>query len=315
MEQTLGVLAHRGGLIADRPELTVGVVQVISRPTGLDLELIARRPLDRRSAAERQADIRAGRPGPEPAARRLLPRYDEGLDLRVGRLDDDGRAHWQFAVSSSSASGDHSGGVHGPWLRMTVRLPPLFDRLALVLAWPEIGFPETVVELPLPDRATVDRDTVSVWDAPVRSVPPPAGLRYRTGSFPADEPYAETGRIVVPPRVLARSDDAVVVLSRLTEVGDSLSLELACLANAYIPPGPSIDTFAGAAVAVVRDGEATWISAHTAGAGGGVLTFQSTAEYTITRPPGDVLPLLISWPAADLPDAYVDLPLDYNEIQ
>jgi hypothetical protein len=38
----------------------------------------------------------------------------------------------------------------------------MFDEMRLVLAWPEIGFPETVVRIPLPDRASVERGTVSV---------------------------------------------------------------------------------------------------------------------------------------------------------
>jgi hypothetical protein len=307
MDETLGVLAHHGGLIAAHPQLTVGVLRAISRPTGLELELVARRPLDRRTAAERQAAIRAGGPPPLPAPRRLLPPYDEGLELRVGRLDGDGRAHWVYAVGSSSSSGDHAGGVHGFSLQMTVLLPPLFDRLSLVLAWPEIGFPETVVELPLPDRATVDRDAVSIWDAPVHAVPPPPGLRFRTGTFPAVEPDAEAGRIVAPPRVLNRGGDAVVVLTRLTEIGDSLSFELQCLAAVDIPHDMS--TIAGASVAVLTDGEATWARSHTASASGSDRRFESTAGYTVPRPDGDVLHLLISWPAAGLPDACVGVPL------
>jgi hypothetical protein len=47
-------------------------------------------------------------------------------------------------------------------------------------------------------------------------VPPPSELRHRTGDVPAAEPYPETGRIAAPPQVLARSGDAVVVLTRLT---------------------------------------------------------------------------------------------------
>ncbi|TMM35952.1 MAG: hypothetical protein E6F99_17355 [Actinobacteria bacterium] len=77
------MLAHRGGLVVRRPELTVGVVRAVSRPTGLELDLLARRPPDRRSATERQADIRAGRDAPPVVPRRLLPKFDEGTD-RIG---------------------------------------------------------------------------------------------------------------------------------------------------------------------------------------------------------------------------------------
>jgi hypothetical protein len=62
----------------------------------------------------------------------------------------------------------------------------LFERTALVLAWPEIGFPETVVELPLPDRATVERGTVSVWEAPVEAEPAPTPRRSHSGDETVD---------------------------------------------------------------------------------------------------------------------------------
>jgi hypothetical protein len=34
-----------GGLLVEHPELSVGVVRAVCRPTGLQLELLARRPL------------------------------------------------------------------------------------------------------------------------------------------------------------------------------------------------------------------------------------------------------------------------------
>src|SRR4051812_26400889 len=140
--ETLGVPAHPGGMLVERPELTVGLVRATSSPAALEIELIARRPPDRR------AGIRA------PAAPHLLPAYDEGMDLRLAGLDENGRAHWSYPTQSSSESGVR---FH---LRALFRLPPVFDAGSFVLAWPEIGFPETVVRLPLPDRETVERGTV-----------------------------------------------------------------------------------------------------------------------------------------------------------
>ena len=61
---TLGVLAHRGGPLVRRPELAVGMVQAVSRPSDLSIEVIARRPLDRRDARQRQRDIRSRRDEP-----------------------------------------------------------------------------------------------------------------------------------------------------------------------------------------------------------------------------------------------------------
>jgi hypothetical protein len=316
MVETLGIPAHGGGLVVERPELTVGIVSAVSRPTGLELDLLARRPLDRRSASERQADIRAGRAASSMAPRRLLPQFDEGVDLRVGWLDRDGRAHWEFG-SWSSSSGDHFEGVKGPSLRTIVGFPPVFDHVSVVLAWPEIGFPETVVDLPLPDRATVERGTVSIWDAPLEASRPPGALRHRVGAFPLDEPAVEAGRIVAMPRVLSRSGDAAVVLTRLSAVDETLSMEILSVAKgeraqvvaadalppARQPPDP------GASIAVLHDRDAVWVRPHTGESSGGDREFRSTAEYASSLPDGGVLNLMVAWPAAGLPDVCVDIPL------
>jgi len=66
--EMLGAPAHPGGLLVERPELTVGVVRAACSPTALELELIAR---------PRRSGVRA------TAIRKLLPAYDEGIDLRL----------------------------------------------------------------------------------------------------------------------------------------------------------------------------------------------------------------------------------------
>ncbi|MEV4512279.1 hypothetical protein AB0K00_25355 [Dactylosporangium sp. NPDC049525] len=323
MDETLGVLAHHGGLVVERPELTVGIVRAVSRPTWFELELLARRPLDRRNASERQADIRAGRGAPPAAPRRLLPPFDEGVDLRVGWLDDDGRAHWEFASSWSSSSGDHFEGTHGPSLQAALRFPPLFDHVSVVLAWPEIGFAETVVELSLPDRATVERDTVSIWDAPLRARPAPGSLRHHIGADPFEELAVEAGRAVAVPQVLSRGEDAAVVLTRLTAIGDLLSLEVlsvavearaqAAAAGGFPPVRDGAERphthRRGASIAVLHDRDATWVPPQGGTSSGGDRSFRSTVEFTPRRPEGTVLDLLVAWPAAGLPDVCVAVPL------
>ena len=329
MSETLGVLAHRGGLVVDRPELSVGVVHAVSRPTGLELELIARRPLDSRSAAERQADIRAGRDARPSAPRRLLPQVDEGTNLRVGWLDRDGRAHWEYG-SLSSSSGDHFEGVNGPSLRTVLRFPPMFDNMSIVLAWPEIGFPETVVDLPLPDRSSVERNTVSIWDAPLDARRAPDGLSHRVAVFPPTELAVEAGRVVAEPRVLSRHEHAVVVLNRLTAVGDALSLEILAVAkeeeadaalasvlptSRYWPadsddPGQIRRRGPGASVAVVDERGAMWIQPYRSEATGGGSTFRATAEFAVTRPDHGILDLVAGWQIAGLADMRSEIPLD-----
>ncbi|MFC4063408.1 hypothetical protein [Actinoplanes subglobosus] len=284
MRDTLGVTAHRGGLIAESQVLTVGVVSAIARPGGVELDLIARRP---RSL-----------PAVAAAARRLLPAYDEGLDLRVGWLGAGDHALWEYPSRTSSDGYEY---------RSVVDLPPLFDRMSMVLAWPEIGFPETVVDLPLPGRTAVERGTVSVWEAPARFTAPPPGLRHRLGEHPPDHPAIEAGRIVAGQQVLCRSDTAVVVLSRLTAVAGGVAMAVTTMADG------DIDAFRydhmGPSVAVVLGGEAVQLRPLYGESGGGDGHFESTAEFALARPAPDVLPLLITWPEAELPDAYVEVRL------
>jgi hypothetical protein len=120
-----------------------------------------------------------------------------------------------------------------------LRLPPLFDHVSVVLAWPEIGFPETVPDLSLPDRATVERGTVSIWYAPLAARLAPESLNHRTGALLFEELAVEAGRVVAMPQVLSRGDDAAVVLTRLTAVGGVLSMEILSVADGtWRPPWP-----------------------------------------------------------------------------
>lgn len=311
-----------------RPELTVGIVRALSRLSGLEIELLARRPLDRRSATERQQDIREGLAGPPVAPRRLLPAWDEGIDLRVGWLDDDGRAHWEFATSYSSSGGDHFLGSSGPSYRAAFRFPPAFGRMSLVLAWPEIGFPEAVVTLPLPDRDTVEQATTSIWQAPLDVRPLPEGLTHRA-DLSYDTVDLETGTSVASPRVLHRDDHVAVVLTRLAATDSLLSMELHCVAKgdpadkinamAFDPSRraePVVDDPAqaraagpGASVAVILGNEAVWVRSGDRGSSGGDQAFSSVQEFTLKRPDHDVLDLVIAWPLAGLRDVRVRVPL------
>ena len=288
--ETLGVVAHPGGLLVSHPELTVGVVRAVSWPTALEVELLARRPLDRRSAAERQRDIRGGEPG-RVAPRVLLPAHDEGLDLRVAWLDHAGHAHWEFARSSTMSSGDHFGGTAGPSWRSVFRFPPAFDEMTLVLAWPEIGFPEAVIPMTLPGRTAVEEAATSIWQAPLDVLPVPDGLTHRARHY-HDAPALETGRTIASPRVLHRREHAAVVLTRLTAVGSVLSAELSCVARGEPADVVNVHAFSshpipsavddaariratgpGAAVAVVRGQEALWIRHGERVASGGDQSF------------------------------------------
>jgi hypothetical protein len=308
---TLGALAHRGGLLVRRPELVIGVVQAVSRPSGLSLELIARRPLDRRDATQRQRDIRARRGEPARVApRQLLPEHDEGENLRFAWLDQAGRAHWEYSSMSSSWSGDDHTGSDGPSWRFTYVLPPAFDQLSLVLAWPEIGFDETVVTIPLPDRATVERATTSIWRAPVGAQPVTGPLTDHHIAHHAPVPIEE-GTVIAAPRVLHRGDHAAVVLTRLTAIGTALSIELFGVVTgprAGTLTFPLMSRGSGPSVAVAQGNDAFWIDLQEGTSSGGDQRFATVQEFVTHRPDGDTLDLIVAWPQADLPNARVRIP-------
>jgi hypothetical protein len=115
----------------------------------------------------------------------------------------------------------------------------------------------------------------------------------------------------------------------VTVVGDSLALEVVTMARddparavlASFFPGaqpPLADddpaqlraSGPGAAIAVVREGDASWLRVHQASSAGSHDAVRTTAEFVVTgRPHDGVLPLLVAWPAAGLADVLVELPL------
>ena len=318
VDETLGLLGHPGGILVDHPRLRVGVVTAISRHDGLELELVARSPRNPDSMTD------------PPAPRVLLPRYEEGMNLRVAWLDADDRPHWEYGSVDVSAGYPFNGTI----LQTRLLLPPMFDRARIVLAWPEIGFPEAVVTLPLPDREAVVRAEASVWTAPVDPRPLPTVLTFRPAALHSLDVDAEAGLILSGPRVLHRGDDAVVVLTRLTLVGPALSLELHSIARgrpggaattaAMYGPGHRARTenpadvsgpdhprepAAGASVALLLDGEASWLLMTKGTTSGGDDTFSGRAEYAFDRPESAFLDLVVGWPEAGLADAHVRLPL------
>lgn len=308
--ETLGLIGHPGGILVDHPRLRVGVVAAVSHPDRLELELLARSP----HVADTVVD--------PPAPRVLLPRYDEGLNLRVAWLDADGKAHWEYGSTDIGSGPAFKGTV----LQTNLRLPPTFDALRIVLAWPEIGFPEAVVTLPLPSRAAVERAAASVWTAPVDTEPLPENLEEKPFPRQPLDVDTETGLVLAGPRVLHRGDDAVVVLTRLTLVGQALSMEVSSVARGrwggaatmtamYRPGGPRSgprgprERGHGASVALLEGDALSWLIATRAEASGGDDSFSGRAEYTVERPESDFLELVLGWPEAELPDVVVRLPL------
>ncbi|HEX6340056.1 hypothetical protein [Umezawaea sp.] len=305
--EVLGVVAHPGGVLVRRPELSVGVVRAVARPTGLTLELLSR--------VAREVAVR-----PPVAPRHLLPAYDEGLDLRVGWLGPDDRARWEYVVSETRSTSPTAPAVH----RGVYLLPPLFDEVSLVLAWPEIGFPEAVLPLPLPSRALVAAAGTSVWDGPRVGVPVAEEFeRHLADAGPLDL-AVEEGVAVAAPVVLHGSADAVVVLAGVTVVGPVLTLDVLSIARGTTAVAVGLRAFPGtgpppreegasvrASVAEVRGRGAHLLRPHggSVGGGSGPGRFHDRSTFVVTRPDGGVLDLLVSWPLAGLAEVRARVPL------
>lgn len=74
----VGFGGHRCGLVAVDRSLMIGVVQIVARTSGLQVELIARSLLDRRSADQRRAAIGVLTAATLPAVRYLCPAAPNG---------------------------------------------------------------------------------------------------------------------------------------------------------------------------------------------------------------------------------------------
>jgi hypothetical protein len=303
-DEVLGLVLHRGAVVVRAQQVVVGVRRVVARPAGLEVRVTARRRPDPRSALQRQADIRAGRGGVRAAPRRLLPAYDEGVALRLGWLTGPDRAEWVYPERQFEA-GD---------LEAVFAVPA--GARQLVLAWPEVGMPETVVPLDRPPAADIAAAAVSIWQAPTGALPMPAALRAGPDPVGVPWPVTELGTVVAGPRVLHRGVSAAVVLEHVTAHRHGLELGVLSLAHGRVAravghagqlgwqqPDPShLD---GARVAVVAGAAASWlaqVAAETSSGGGG---YESRAELVAPLPTDDSLALLVSWPEARLADALV----------
>jgi len=99
-----------------------GVSHLVSRTSGLQISVLARRPAGRRSTVQSQAAVLAEGGAPR-ASQRLLPSPDEGMELPLGWLDSDRHARWEYPHSSQSSSGGSADDGPGPSLRATFMLP------------------------------------------------------------------------------------------------------------------------------------------------------------------------------------------------
>jgi hypothetical protein len=196
-EELLGVVVHSGLVLGRGQDVVAALRRITAFPAGLSLDAVvlardvhaeAAGRRERKTSVRREAEA-AERQGQETAAqqeseaavgsegtaaaererlrkqamieRRFLPRFDEGDTLRLAVLTSFGHVQWLDAYQSTSSSTEDRYRLEASYW---VTPLPRDGLLPLVCAWPEIGLPETMTDIVLPDLAVRAAGTQALWD-------------------------------------------------------------------------------------------------------------------------------------------------------
>jgi hypothetical protein len=196
-EELLGVVVHSGLVLARGKDVVAALRWITAFPAGLSLDavVLARdvhaEAADRRehdAMVQRESDAAARRKQETSAKqasqlaaqsegqgaaererlrkqamieRRFLPEFDGGDTLRLAVLLPAGDAQWLDAYQSTSSSTQDRYRLQASYW---VAPLPRDGLLTLVCGWPEIGLPEALTDLVLPDLAVRAAGTRSLWD-------------------------------------------------------------------------------------------------------------------------------------------------------
>ncbi len=239
------------------------------------------------------------------------------MELRLGWLDSYRHARWEYPHSSESSSGGPARDGPGPSLRATFVLPPLFEAMTLLLAWPEIGFPEISIELALPDAVTVERASLSIWDADLPESRIPSWARQVTADLDWVPIAEETGMAIAQPQMLHRSTDAALVLTRLSAYENVLQATVTGVARGAIAdqlrrprfpkigsPDTDVPAFFGRSTPVfglVQDDILITSAPGDGTATGGPGIYEAERRFAVPRRADhQPLQLAVGWPQAGL---------------
>lgn len=196
-EELLGVVVHSGLVLARSQDVVAALRRITAFPEGLGLDAVvvarevhaeaaARRERqatihreaeaadqrERKAATRREREAAGQREGAEAEPDRLrkrvaadqrhLPRFEEGDRLRLAVAPAAGEPNWLDAYQSTSAS---TQGRYRLESSYWVTPLPADGLLTLVCAWPEIGLPEALTDITLPQLAVRAVATRSLWDA------------------------------------------------------------------------------------------------------------------------------------------------------
>jgi hypothetical protein len=197
-EELLGVVVHSGLVLARSQDVVAALRRITAFPAGLSLDAVVlarevhaeaadRREREARTrrttqAVERRAREATAQQESKAAAQwegaaaaererlrkraiteqRYLPQFEEGGTLRLAVLGPAGDAQWLDAYQATSSSTEARYRLEASYW---VTPLPRDGLLTLVCAWPEVGLPEALTDVVLPDLAAQAAGAQALWDA------------------------------------------------------------------------------------------------------------------------------------------------------
>lgn len=196
-EELLGVVVHSGLVLARSQDVVAALRRITAFPAGLSLDAVvlaravhaeaadrrereattqrrtqAAEQREREATAQQESKAAAQWQGIAAAERkrlrkraiteqRYLPQFEQGDVLRLAVLGPAGDAQWLDAYQAISSSTEARYRLEASYW---VTPLPRDGLLTLVCAWPEIGLPEALTDVVLPELAVRAAGARALWD-------------------------------------------------------------------------------------------------------------------------------------------------------
>jgi hypothetical protein len=196
-EELLGVVVHSGLMLARGQDVVAAIRRITAFPAGLSLDTVvlarevhaeaahrrereatthreteaaewrareATAQQDSKAAAQWEGTAAAERERLRKQARtqqQYLPQFQEGDMLRLAVLTPAGDAQWLDAYQATSSSTEDRYRLEAFYWATPL---PRDGLLTLACAWPEIGLPEALTDVVLPDLAVRAAGAQALWD-------------------------------------------------------------------------------------------------------------------------------------------------------
>jgi hypothetical protein len=196
-EDLLGVVVHSGLVLARSQDVVAALRRITAFPAGLSLDAVvlarevhaeaadrrereattqlrthAAERREREATAQQESKAAAQWEGTAAAERerlrkgaiteqRDLPQFEEGGTLRLAVLTPARDAQWLDAYQATSSSTEERYRLEASYWMTPL---PRDGLLTLACAWPEIGLPEALTDVVLPDLAVRAAEARLLWD-------------------------------------------------------------------------------------------------------------------------------------------------------